>query len=183
MLFFPLAMPAQAQSAPRSAPEASFKSSFAADQLSHRQVLAFQQKAEQLVVDFFAYYALLQQEDLDKDLKKEVIQVMIGLFQSPTDTIVLDRAYLVNELEELDFTDLPKYSLDKVHYTEVSIYQQWPSLDLPLSIYMKNQSKAYPASAVLSRTRKAFGDQTQSVWDVQLKRLEVSEVSEVRSEE
>jgi len=76
----------QAQSAPRPAPETSFKSSFATERLNHRQVLAFQEKAAQLVVDFFDYYALLQQEDLDEDLKKEVIQVMTALFQSPTDT-------------------------------------------------------------------------------------------------
>jgi len=45
---------------------------------------------------------------------------------------------------------------------------------------MKNQSKSYPASAVLSKRLKQFGDQTQSVWDVQLKRLNLLEV---RSEE
>ena len=159
---------------PQETSDTQLKASFEAEQLSHRQVGVFQQKAEQLVSDFMDYYHLLQDNQLDDDLKREVIKVMSDLFNAPTDTIVLDKAYLVSDLGTLDFSTLPTYQLAQVFAVEVALNRQLSEIELPLAILLKGQSTPSASMAILSRNNKRFGDKTQAVWDVQLKKLNLN---------
>lgn len=167
-------MVAQSMEAPsQEVRDAQLRAGFESEQLSYRQVGAFQHKAEQLVADFLDYYQLLQQNELDDDLKKEVIMVMSSLFHSPTDTILLDKIYQVQDLAKLDFAKLPTYQLDRVLTTEIALNRQLQSLYLPLSVVLKGQNTPGASMAILSRNDKRFGDKTQAVWDVQLTRLQL----------
>jgi hypothetical protein len=157
---------------PQQGSDAQLKAGFESEQLSHRQVIAFQHKAEQVVADFLDYYQLLQENELDDDLRNEVIRVMSSLFNAPTDTIVLDKVYQVQDLAQLDFSKLPRYQLDRVLTVEIALnYQSPQKVYLPLTVVLKGQSETGSSMAILIRDNKSFGYKTQLVWDVQLTRL------------
>lgn len=163
----------EAMSAPRNR-DAAVSAAFEQAELTYPQVWAFHRKSEQLITDFVGYYELLRNEDLNADLRTEVISAMTALFSAVTDTVILDQAYQVQELPGLDFTDLPEYTIKQVWLIEPEYHLPAEEVYFPLSVE-KTDGIAGRSNALLYRREKSFGDKRLAVWEVKLTRLALGE--------
>lgn len=148
------------------------KAAFTAEQLSSLQLDAFEQKAQQLVQDYFDYYQLLQTTELDTQLRETVISAIQQLFHSSTDSLYMSQPLALAQLQAVDFTHLPKLTLGSFNLVTISpigLGQEW---EYQLT-FSNNQNRRGMAIVRLYQRTKMFGSTQQKVWDVQLRIMDV----------